>query len=480
MSFKDCLERYRNGTATPEEIKIVEEELEKFEALNDLAYENISGQIDGFIADPLSDDKCDNKDAKGGTNSPDNCGSGEGTPDGSEMAAPAEDCTEEGTHKTRKPANHRASQTTEPRKPQERTNCEGPKTAKTRKPHRLANHRKEISDSERFTRQINREIKKTFVKIGLCSGACVLVIVLFLIFGLSPLMNVFFYDPTEPVWEADDNDYAPERLSVDLGVYTELLMPLNKYDSTVSLKQGFGKYYFTANKVAWINDAENGNRTIAGEISRGNLQIFTPDVLERPADNVMGLTDDANKDSVMYGTSPEDGLAEIKAQSKGRKLIKAYVTFNKDLSFADACRFLDDYDTFSSWLGVRLPGDRMGYGFTTDTSGAVFENCKINKEYPALLFNDVGALADDYDSKKTEKYFRNHFVSMLKYLSDNRDFVDMIDKTNDFDSIDADSISKYLKKNGLQIYGVATYADRDTLIDMYSDPAVYGILINAE
>ena len=69
---------------------------------------------------------------------------------------------------------------------------------------------------------------------------------------------------------------------------------------------------------------------------------------------------------------------------------------------------------------------------------------------------------------------------MLKYLSDNRDFVDMIDKTNDFNSIDADSISKYLKKNGLQIYGVATYADRDTLIDMYADPAVYGILINAE
>ena len=56
----------------------------------------------------------------------------------------------------------------------------------------------------------------------------------------------------------------------------------------------------------------------------------------------MGLTDDANKDSVMYGTSPEDALAEIKSQSGGRKLIKAYVTFNKDLSFADACRILED------------------------------------------------------------------------------------------------------------------------------------------
>ena len=94
MSFKDCLERYRNGTATPEEIKIVEEELEKFEALNDLAYENISGQIDGFIADPLSDDKDDEagkngNDAKGGADNPDNCGADEGTPDGSEKADPA-------------------------------------------------------------------------------------------------------------------------------------------------------------------------------------------------------------------------------------------------------------------------------------------------------------------------------------------------------------------------------------------------------
>lgn len=457
MSFKDCLERYRNGTATPEEIKIVEEELEKFEALNDLAYETISGQIGGFTADPLSDDKDDKTaehgdGAKGGANSPDSGGADEGTPAGRENADPAAG----------------------------RTGGRNSQTTGTHKPHRLANHRKEISDSERFTRQVNREIKKTFVKIGLCSGACVLVIVLFLIFGLSPLMNVFFYDPSEPVWEADDNDYAPERLSVDLGVYTELLMPLNKYDSTISLKQGFGKYYFTANKEAWVNDAESSNRTIAGEINRGNMQIFTPDVLERPADNVMGLTDDANKDSVMYGTSPEDALAEIKSQSGGRKLIKAYVTFNKDLSFADACHFLNDSDTFGSWLGVRLPDDRMGYGFTIDTSGAVFENCKINKQYPALLFNGVGALGDNYDSKKTQKYFRNHFISMLKYLSDNRDFVDMIDETNDFDSLDVNSISKYLKKNGLQIYGVVTYANRDTLIEMYSDPAVYGILINAE
>ena len=101
MSFKDCLERYRNGTATPEEIKIVEEELEKFEALDDLAYENISGQIDGFIADPLSDDKDDEagkngNDAKGSADNPATGRTG-------------------GGH-----AIHRNSQTAETRKPQKR------------------------------------------------------------------------------------------------------------------------------------------------------------------------------------------------------------------------------------------------------------------------------------------------------------------------------------------------------------------------
>lgn len=460
MSFKDCLERYRNGTATPEEIKIVEEELEKFEALNDLAYDKISGQIDNFIADPPSDDSNDShgkndKDDKTGTDDSMICGSdadSSGGHDDTDSSGTAGDAA----------AGYESSDSA------------GSRTGG------LISRKKEISDSERFTRQINREIKKTFVKIGLCSGACVLVIVLFLIFGLSPLMNVFFYDPTEPVWEADDNDYAPERLSVDLGVYTELLMPLNKYNSTISLKQGFGRYYFTANKVAWYNDVENSNKTIAGEISRSKLQIFTPDVLERPAGNVMGLTDDANRDSVMYGTSPEDALAEIKSQSGGKKLIKAYVTFSKDISLGDTCRLLEDYDTFGSWLGVRLPDNRMGYGFTIDTSGAIFEDCKINEKYPSLLFNEESFTTGDYKSKEMEKYFRNHFVSMIKYLSDNKRFADMIDDTNEFGSIDADGIEKYLRKHGLKIYGVATYADRDTLIDMYSDPAVYGILINAE
>lgn len=48
MSFKDIFEKYKNGTATDEEVKIVEEEIEKNELINDYLSENIFGKIDNL------------------------------------------------------------------------------------------------------------------------------------------------------------------------------------------------------------------------------------------------------------------------------------------------------------------------------------------------------------------------------------------------------------------------------------------------
>ena len=47
MSFKELLERYQKGEATPEEAHKVEEELEKFSAINDYAYQ----QLEDFIGE---------------------------------------------------------------------------------------------------------------------------------------------------------------------------------------------------------------------------------------------------------------------------------------------------------------------------------------------------------------------------------------------------------------------------------------------
>ena len=406
VSFKEYLEKYKNGTATPEEKKLVEEELEKFEALNDLAYDNLTEEISDL--------------------------GGSGPDDSEDTAVTA------GTERV-------------------------------------------TSESQKFTRAINREIRKTFIRIGLCSGAGVLVILLFLIFGLSPVMNLMYYNPDEALWTVskDDNSYVPNRLSVDMDVYTELLIPLNKYTSSMTISQGFGRYYFTANKTAWHPEYEE-NTTIAGEISRSNLQIFTPDVLEKPSDNVMGLTDKSNQDSVMYGTRPEDAKEEIRQLKDSKKPVKAYVTLSKDLTYPQVHKLCMKYDLFSIWCGIRLPGNKMGYGFTTDTSGACYEkDCPLNKKYPELLYSDTSDVSSD-DPKKLAGFYKKHFTSMLQYMADNPEFAEMMDNSSFFEKKDIDEMVSYINKKGMKIYGFAVYADKDTLLKLYDESDVYGILINAD
>ena len=41
MNFKEIVERYKNGTATEEEIRLIEEEVEKQKWLNELLYEEL-------------------------------------------------------------------------------------------------------------------------------------------------------------------------------------------------------------------------------------------------------------------------------------------------------------------------------------------------------------------------------------------------------------------------------------------------------
>ncbi|MGG7142689.1 anti sigma factor C-terminal domain-containing protein [Clostridium nigeriense] len=67
MSFKYIFEKYKNGTATEEEIKIIEEEIEKNELINDYLSENIFGEIDN-ISDNIGLDEIDTKVIKKAVN----------------------------------------------------------------------------------------------------------------------------------------------------------------------------------------------------------------------------------------------------------------------------------------------------------------------------------------------------------------------------------------------------------------------------
>ena len=75
---------------------------------------------------------------------------------------------------------------------------------------------------------------------------------------------------------------------------------------------------------------------------------------------------------------------------------------------------------------------------------------------------------------KKENYARQHFVSLLNYLSDQKQFLEMI-AGDDYSSEALKEMASYVKKNGLKIYGFTTIADRDTLLKLSKQSEVYEI-----
>lgn len=402
MNFKELLNKYKEGTATPEEIKTVEYELSKFEALNDFEYENMTRNI--YTLENAEND---------GVNSVNDA-----------------DCS----------------------------------TTKL------------IYDSEQFSKTIQKEIKHTFTKIGLCIGASILAIVLFLIFGLSPLMNAMYYNPTELMWKESKTSYPADRLTIDMSTYTELLIPHKKYDSVYAVSQGFGKYYFTANKSTWRPLAEE-NASIAGQIDKNTMQIFTPDLFELPYPDVMGLSPMWDDDMAMCGYLPEEAESDIKnLTAKGPQ--EAYVTFNKDLTYEECESLVAKYEVYDPWYGVRISNHLMGYGFSNSTDGMDYQGNHLNDTYPALLhtFRNETCEGDSEDVKVREEYFKNHFISMAKYISEQDIFLKMINAAE----IPVDEIEEYIDKHGFKMYGMAIYADKDALLQLCNDENVYGVLLANE
>lgn len=83
----------------------------------------------------------------------------------------------------------------------------------------------------------------------------------------------------------------------------------------------------------------------------------------------------------------------------------------------------------------------------------------------------------EYDLFQDEAIAKQHFISLLQYLHDHNDFLAMMDAaTGDFsEEVDYSGKIRYLKNHDLKVYGVATLADKNTLLEILKNDNVYSI-----
>lgn len=340
-----------------------------------------------------------------------------------------------------------------------------------------------ITDSaqraEDFTAVVNRSIRKAFLKLGITVFAAAALLILFVQFILPGIVDNFYYDPTEIVSQPTDS-FIENRMSRDIGTYTELVMPETHRTDVTAESLGYGKYNISIHQ----NLSYTGFfSTATGEVTRGKLRLFNEDILRKPTGNAFGwsqiyvdfkngeyltksltelykITDehmknDGEEGEIMHGAagSPEQSLETIKGLSDDMPYY-AYVTFERMLDFSQVEKIIDpaDKDEFmitEPWLAVDTyprsnAPDGSSYGYIT-------------------TLPKIGFIVQDQDNvSENEELQQKHFTDMLDYMAEQTDFLKMFDE----DPQTFADASQLIKKNGLHIYGMGCTVSKSTMLKL--------------
>ncbi len=332
------------------------------------------------------------------------------------------------------------------------------------------------AEEAQFTRLVRATIRKAFIKMGVIVGAVVLAVVLFIIFALPHIVDCFYYDPTEHSGGSNDND--TNRISLDLAVYTELYIPERYRDIVAAESEGYGEYAINVmNYASYMGIYSH----VGGRIERNKLVLYDSNLLNFPSYN-MFLHDRAGVGSSFAGLNTENyDMSELQDLHDGEEYF-AYITLDEVISYSEFVELCENEfeDISPIWCAI-CQKDEKGYYeedyFAERNLGFIYSSPSHStdfdeKKYPNLTSFDVTTTTDEEKGWiVSEEVMTTHVISMLRYMADNKEFLELMDGEGaesemEFYSQAADNV----EANGLNIFGFAAVVDKETLIE-YSNRA---------
>lgn len=412
MKFRELLNLYKKDQLPEKEKPIVEEEIDKFEALSDYVYSEVKNEDLSLDSDLKSNNK---------------------------------DTLSEGDAST-------------------------------------SEARTSTSTEEDFTRNIQRQIRKAFMKMGVIVLIAILIILLFVQLVLPPIVSSFYYNPAKIVnlHVDEDPDYNISKMALDFRVFSDLTMPMENRTAVLATPKGYGKYDLSFTWT-WQSSYDKEKPSVSGQLVRDNLTLSIPDFI-KPSYSRFTYTDNVStheelEDGTTIVIPQEQELAEemkyfveedLKAIDDD-KMLKVAISFKEPISFNQAKKIEDKYDLAQTWYAVATSdkgeegSSNCDFGFALAHGG--YFPIEENAKYPHL-FNDIDTNADAVNQ---------HFISMLKYMSEQKDFFSMLEKSGfSLSHIGLyEDAYKYVKKNGVNIYGCAAFVDKKTILKMIENDDAY-------
>ena len=349
-------------------------------------------------------------------------------------------------------------------------------------------NQREDEFNRQFIKEIQRFIRRAFIKMGLAVGVVVLAVVLSAVFILPKAVSEFYYNPNEAAGQYEE--MTTTRMNLDLSVYSELFLPGNHRDQVSAVSRGYGEYDIVIPQTSsWTGKFTS----VSGRLVRGKLTLYDNNVLSRP---IMQFYLPGDEDAWAAWEVDENGK-ETKMDTEARKKesiqyskeeiegyndndwYTAFVSIEKIMEYKDFIEWFQNLSDSKNlewgtlWCAVHTENED-GYciepniGFCPFAAGMSMSWDK--EKYPYLSLNDDGDLQEDVD-ETDEKIMQSHFISMLSYMREHKEILTMMDQAAD-DTDRYQEMIDYVKKNGLKIHGFAISAKKDTLLELYKEDVV--------
>lgn len=377
--------------------------------------------------------------------------------------------------------------------------------------------RKELSQEKEFETYVKKSIRRSFRKMALAVCGILLAVVLFIQFGLSPLISKFYYDPSKVIrvsYDGGESEVLSNQMSRDLAVYSELKLPGKRRDSVNAVPLGYGTYNIVLNQTVVYGGMRRYG--IGGQIKRGRLELYDPDYLTCPFNNIFanyGLEADSGLSyeeqmekqkeegySTWYYGDLETGRQQIEDLEEHKKY-RAYVTLKKTMDFSQMNALIKRMHTGGMtgaaelWQGVCVGNSNtsalplLGYNYEAMLSREVLTKEEAAR-YPELSLAVIDKEGNmDWEAtdakREDEAVMKKHFQSMLQYLADRPQFMQMMGEAQmefrgkeglEMIQRNYSAYMDYVEKNGLTYYGLVCIADKEGMEKMLEDKDILAVV----
>ena len=365
---------------------------------------------------------------------------------------------------------------------------------------------------KKFFQEINRQIRRAFLKMGITVGAIVLAAVLVILFVLPGAVSKLYYQPDKVIATSKDQ-VITRQMDLDLAVFTEMMFPGYYRDNVNVTDRGYGKYDFCITQ----NVVRNGQaHDISGKIERNRLTLYDTNQLRlmpgnefdwfqrtsttqslreqdkqeqkdarKELEDLAGENDaDITDVHIVHGATDRESMKEELSQLEDNKTYLAYVTLDQMMDYEKFYSFIEKqtgiYDT---WCAVKTNDvekddeENGNYYFQTDNVGFYCDvptySTELNwdkKKYPMLSGVEIFQQNNYEKTVRRESYAKQHMVSMLRYMHDHPELYEMLtdDSTESFDSM-----ADYVEKNGVKVYGFVVCGEKEDLQKLAKQSEVY-------